>query len=179
MMLAALLLACATDADFDGFAAEDDCDDSDPFVYPGAPDDPADGLDADCDGVDPDHGFVGGWTLDYLNATISGYSLLIEGSEEGDLDISSDMLTEMSLAATLNPDITNGAAYPIDLDLLGDASPLAGPAAAAVYLTGEAFGETADLSLSCAAEDADVLLCGGTLQVFGISLSTEAAFTAQ
>ena len=57
-LLFALLLACAPDtfdADRDGvWAPEDDCDDADPSVYPGAPE-RCDGLDNDCDGdVDED-----------------------------------------------------------------------------------------------------------------------------
>ncbi len=36
------------DADNDGFVAEDDCDDSDPDVYPGAAEIPYDGIDNDC-----------------------------------------------------------------------------------------------------------------------------------
>ena len=178
-MLPLLLLfaACGTDADYDGFSKKEDCDDADPFVYPGAPDDPADGLDADCDGVDPDHGFVDSWMLEELHATISSYSLLVEGSEEGSLSIDSDMTSEMSLSATLNPDFTDGIAYPIELEMIGDASPLDGPSAAAVYLTGEAYGETAVLSLECSAEDEIELLCDGTLQVFGIGLAASAVFT--
>ena len=42
------------DFDNDGAGACVDCDDAAPFVYPGAADDCEDGLDSDCDGVDPD-----------------------------------------------------------------------------------------------------------------------------
>ncbi len=38
------------DADGDGVAGVDDCDDGDASVYPGAVDDPEDGIDQDCDG---------------------------------------------------------------------------------------------------------------------------------
>lgn len=42
------------DVDGDGWFAEiDDCDDTDAAVHPLAADDPADGLDGDCDGTDP------------------------------------------------------------------------------------------------------------------------------
>ena len=40
------------DADSDGFHADDDCDDNDDSVYPGADEVADDGIDQDCDGVD-------------------------------------------------------------------------------------------------------------------------------
>ena len=50
--LAALTLVGCTDADGDGHYAErDDCDDSDPSAYEGAPDLWGDGVDNDCDGA--------------------------------------------------------------------------------------------------------------------------------
>jgi hypothetical protein len=42
-----------TDADGDGYYAEDDdCDDGDDTIYPGAPEAAGDGVDSDCDGED-------------------------------------------------------------------------------------------------------------------------------
>jgi len=41
-----------SDADSDGFARPDDCDDTDPSVYPGAEEIPYDGTDQDCNGTD-------------------------------------------------------------------------------------------------------------------------------
>ncbi len=40
------------DEDRDGFSRGEDCDDSNPDVYPGAPDPCGDGVDADCNGID-------------------------------------------------------------------------------------------------------------------------------
>ncbi len=44
--------AADVDEDGDGFTADDDCDDSDADVYPGADEEPYDGVDQDCDGAD-------------------------------------------------------------------------------------------------------------------------------
>ena len=57
-------LAPLTDEDGDGSFAHADCDDEDPRTFPGAPEVPYDGVDQDCDGIDPTDldgdGFEGG-----------------------------------------------------------------------------------------------------------------------
>src|SRR3990167_776653 len=40
------------DFDEDGFQGDEECDDFDPTVYPGAPEIPYDGVDQNCDGLD-------------------------------------------------------------------------------------------------------------------------------
>jgi hypothetical protein len=40
------------DLDGDGFTRDEDCDDTDATVYPGAPETPGDGVDSNCDGND-------------------------------------------------------------------------------------------------------------------------------
>jgi len=61
------------DADADGFTVEEgDCDDTDDSVYPGANDEPYDGVDADCDGESD------------FDADADGFDALAHGGEDCD-----------------------------------------------------------------------------------------------
>ena len=50
--MAWMILFIGLDLDGDGFPQEDDCDDTEADIYPGAPEVIGDGIDQNCDGVD-------------------------------------------------------------------------------------------------------------------------------
>ncbi len=177
------LIACgadgqpAEDADHDGILTPDDCDDADPFTYPGAPDLPGDGLDADCDGVDPAHAFVGDWALVALEAEYSGFLLFDPGTEVGTITLGGDASSALDLSVDINPELVDQPLTVI-LTLAGELSPLPdAPEVARVQMAGELFGEGVGLSWDCAAEGAD-LACAGSLLALGINLNSTARFEA-
>lgn len=47
-----VIYRASVDQDGDGFVLDDDCDDLNPAIYPGAPEIPDNGIDEDCDGQD-------------------------------------------------------------------------------------------------------------------------------
>lgn len=172
-----LLAACrADDADLDGFSEQDDCDDADPFVYPGAPDTAGDGLDADCDGSDPVPAYVGGWELTDLTASYSGIQFLLPDRSSGVLTVTEAEEVTLDVDTTLDPVII-GAELDVALGMLGDASAIPGTDGVAVYAEGEAFGELMHVAWDCALDDADALACAGELKALELSLDAAATFT--
>lgn len=80
------LLACSvlsTDGDGDGSPYSQDCNDSDASIYPGAAANEivGDGIDSDCDGLDPSHAYVGTWAIREITLEGSGTHNMLFGSE--------------------------------------------------------------------------------------------------
>ncbi len=65
------------DADGDGYAGDEDCDDSDASVHPGAEDACGDGVDQDCDGEDP--------ACDPVDYDLGSDALAVRGSAAGEV----------------------------------------------------------------------------------------------
>ena len=195
LLLLAGLAACAPaddpdtlDADYDGVAAADDCDDADPFVYPGAPDAPGDGVDADCDGADPAHAFVGSWSVIDLEADYGGYAIFVPGSAVGALEVGEDFTTTLDVTVDLDPALA-GQVIPLPLTMEGDASPVPGGTAglSQVYLSGYLSLLDEDLAIEWACDadtedelDAEVpeMDCAGSLKALDTSLQLLATFAA-
>lgn len=101
----------SVDADGDGVPAEEDCDDADPEVYPGADEgDEADGIDQDCDGVADDKTVCEDDLADYddLEDAVSeapdGFTLLVcAGTYAVNLEIDDK---ELSIIALEGPEET-------------------------------------------------------------------------
>ena len=176
-LLLALLPACASpvpDVDHDGFAADEDCDDANAFVYPGAPDTPGDGIDGDCDGEDSSHGFVGEWELTFLSAMFSSFQIVDAGSESGTLTLSDDLGAELDVSLGLDPAVLG---YDLEIALVMDGwvSPLDGEGESWMRVEGEAVGESSFVELECT-NDEDALDCEGVLLALGVNLDTVVEF---
>lgn len=171
-----ILAACGgvDDADHDGFASPEDCDDADPFVYPGAPDDPGDGIDADCAGGDTTWAFLGDWTLVEMTATYAGLYLFEDGSMGGTMQVAEDGALAMEVSGTLNPDVV-GAAYPVTVSLSGTWSPIPGPDSFTLYAEGLNYDEQMHAALDCVWVE-ETLGCGGELKALNGSLDAEGTY---
>lgn len=170
-----LALGCAApldeeDADHDGFVAADDCDEDDALVYPGAPDAPADGVDADCDGVDPAHAFVGDWQLVQVSATWSGLQAFDPGTESGLLVIEEGMAASLNMSVGLDPDLVGGELQ-IEILMEGEASAVPGEGASWVWLEGDLYGEQAQAEWECAAGE-EAMHCEGLIKALEVNFDT-------
>lgn len=125
----ALLVGCATDEDKDDFNVEDDCDDTNAEIYPGAPETVGDGIDSDCDGEDPPHPFLGDWTLQSLKGVIDGEDYFEGYETNGSLKIGENLkgTTQFALSydgetyelLSASGDVTPGSAGAFSMDLTG------------------------------------------------------------
>lgn len=179
------LVACGTvtDADLDGVEAELDCDDTDPFVYPGAPDDPGDGVDADCDGSDPAWPFIGSWALVSLEASYAGIPLFEPGTEQGGLVLDEAFGLTVDVSVTLD-EVIAGQPFPISLSLAGWASPLDGDGRVSLWAEGEQYEELMHIDWDCQVEQGEAegsagMACEGELKALEGSLDATAWFEAE
>lgn len=170
---ALFLVACGgADADFDGISAGDDCDDADPFVYPGAPEAPGDGVDADCDGIDPPIPIVGSWEVTSFDADYSGFALFTPGTASGVLTVDEDFAAAVEVAAKL--ELYDGFELQFVLD--GGVSTIPGEEVYALYAEAELYGELVHVAWDCEVLEADVLTCGGELKALDTSWNSVAVF---
>ena len=171
-----LLAACGGDLDYDG-AIEDDCDPRDPLIYPGAPDAPGDGIDADCDGEDADYPFFGEWVLLDFEATAYSEEAIAPGTSTGQMTIARDLTVTSEMAASLSEELL-GLAVTLDLILDGTASPIPGTRDVNLYLKGEALGEKIRVDMRCALDEQDDLVCAGGLKALETNLDASAWYGA-
>lgn len=100
-LLSSLLLASCVlpgeDLDFDGWSsAEGDCADLDPSIHPSADDPIADGVDQDCDGIDP---IMQEWGKTHsCLLSDSGHVSCVGENDHGQLDIPNSDLEFISIA---------------------------------------------------------------------------------
>lgn len=180
------LVACGApiDRDQDGVPADEDCDDRDPWVYPGAPDTPGDGLDADCDGEDAAFTFLGDWTLRLLSAGYSGVQVLQAETASGALRLGEDLSAVADFGVTLSAAVT-GDPLPVRFLMEGELSALPGPARFHLTAEGDNYGELMHIDWDCAVEgegedagEGEAMRCAGEFKGFDSSLDAAAELVA-
>lgn len=165
------------DADFDGFVAADDCDDSDPYVHPGAPEQAGDGVDADCDGDDGAYAYVGTYALTYLYAGFSGFPILTEDTESGTLTVDPSLAAVLSIGTQIDEDVV-GFDLPVDLELDGTTVPMPVPGEFTLQATGEWNDEEVYVNWTCETASGE-LACLGELKLLGYGFENEAVFDVE
>jgi len=162
------------DNDYDGFFSNEDCDDDNPWIHPGATETPGDGIDGDCDGEDGVHDFVGTWELTYLSAGFSGFEILVPDAEYGELTVGKDLQAELFMHAEVDPAI---APLTLDLELSGEAVPDPLPGSFSMVATGVWGTEDVYVGWACESVDAE-LACIGELKMLGYGFENVADFEA-
>lgn len=170
----ALLLAC--DADHDG-AIRGDCDPKDPLIYPGAPDLPRDGVDADCDGEDPNYAFVGTWTLTRLYAEVFSIEALYPDGT-GTLTVGDDLQASLNISATIKGELV-GFDLPVIFEMTGAASAVPNSQASTIYTRGQLLGEKVNGDLECDVVAPGEMQCSGALKALDTNFSMEGDFVAE
>jgi len=165
------------DTDFDGVADGEDCGPADAQIYPGAYDAPGDGVDADCDGEDPVHDWVGDWQVVDVQALYTTYPILVPQTGEGTLAVDANGDADLDARAALDPSLT-GVPFEVFADLThaGHAAPQARVEQVMLYLDGEVAApgleEVSYADLLCTV-DGDAMHCKGTLKALDITLDTD------
>lgn len=122
--------ACGpADEDEDGYTADEDCNDQDPAINPGATEVRGNDVDEDCDDNALPFRYVGDWNLKSFSAVIDGYDPFADFTNTGTMSISNALAVTANVVSTYE-----GDSY--DLDLSGTAEPATAEDDFSLELTG-------------------------------------------